>query len=226
MENTLAKSLWRECFSKRLHRYLPYTVEVVINSNTRTYLSLSPTRFSVHEAFLDAPEDVIKALAHYVMGKKNKMSKRLIRTYMQKKQSDLDYTDRVGDLKTKGSVYDLQKIYDELNLNYFEGQLNLKIGWFGIEKKKRKHMTFGLYNDAMKLIRIHKMMDSLTYPLYFVAFVVYHEMLHSVIPGYHDERGHFRIHGPEFKQREKEFHAYERARRWEKQNREKIFGWT
>ncbi|EPP36805.1 hypothetical protein CP8484711_0339A, partial [Chlamydia psittaci 84-8471/1] len=30
---------------------------------------------------------------------------------------------------TPGEVYDLEKIYQDLNLRLFEGSLNLKIGW-------------------------------------------------------------------------------------------------
>ena len=183
-------------------------------------MSVQGRRFSVHKMFVDAPDAVVKELARYFMGRRTKP---LLRHYIQSQKIE---TNQELVLDPKGEVYDLGEIMEELNLNYFEGNLELKIGWFGREKKKRRHITFGQYIDAAKAVKIHKLLDDPFYPRFFIAFVVYHEMLHAVIPGYHDERGYFRIHGPEFKEREREFHAYTRARRWEKANKERIFGWT
>ncbi|MEJ7703308.1 MAG: hypothetical protein WKF47_06460 [Geodermatophilaceae bacterium] len=56
-------------------------------------------------------------------------------------------------------------------------------------------------------------------PLWFLEYVMYHEMLHSVVP---DEIGpsgrRRRVHTDEFYRREKEFPQYRRARRWEDEN--------
>ncbi|AUS59598.1 uncharacterized protein CHAB577_0177 [Chlamydia abortus] len=35
---------------------------------------------------------------------------------------------------TPGKVYDLEKIYQDLNLRLFEGSLDLHIGWFGRQR--------------------------------------------------------------------------------------------
>ena len=207
-------------FEERLHSYLPYRLQLVFNENRSTVLSICKHRFSIHRLFLDAPEEVIKELARYARGKKTKPA---LRRYIQLARYE---TDHKIELEPQGEVYDLAEIRDELNGNYFDSKLDVQIGWFGKEKKRRRHITFGQYMNDLKAIKIHKLLDDPFYPRFFVAFVVYHEMLHAVIPGYHDERGHYRLHGPEFKAREKEFHAYRRARQWEKANREKIFGWA
>ena len=220
MANMSVKSLWSASFDKRLHRYLPFKLQLVINENRSTVLSIQGRRFSVHKLFLDAPDEIVKELANYAMGKRTKP---ILRRYIQSNRFEVK---REIDLDPKGEVYDLDEIMDELNANYFDSSLDLKIGWFGKEKKRRRQITFGLYMDDAKAIKIHKMLDDPFYPRFFVAYIVYHEMLHAKIPGYHDERGYFRIHGPEFKSKEKEFHAYARARRFEKLNREKIFGWA
>ncbi len=228
MGNISVKSLWNVFsraespdFETRLHRYLSFRVEVKVNENRKIVLSYRDRILSVHKLFLDAPEEVIRELARYVMGKKTKP---LLRQFIQSQTFE---TKRTVKLEPKGEVYDLSEIMAEIEQTYFGKSLDLQIGWFGKEeRKKRSRMTFGLYLDNVKAVKIHRLLDSLFYPRFFVAYIVYHEMLHSVIPGYLDARGHFRIHGPEFKNREREFHDYSRARNWEKVNREKIFGWA
>lgn len=67
------------------------------------------------------------------------------------------------------------------------------------------------------------MLDDAFYPPYFVAFVVYHEMLHNVVPGKTDAMGYYRVHTPEFKRLEKQFAEYDMAMKWEKKHKELIF---
>lgn len=215
-----AKSSWNASFEKRLQRYLSFPVQLVINENRSTVLSIRGRRLSVHKMFLEAPDEVVRELARYAMGKRTKP---ILRHFIQ---STTYEADEELLLDSKGRVYNLQEMMEEINDNYFEGRHNLTIGWFGRMQKKRRHITFGQYLKDSRAIKIHRLLDDPFFPRYFVAFVIYHEMLHAEIPGYHDERGYFRIHGPEFKRREKEFHAYARARRFEKANREKIFGWA
>ena len=54
-------------------------------------------------------------------------------------------------------------------------------------------------------------------PRYFVAYIVYHEMLHHVIPGSRG-LGRVNLHPPEFKEREREFRHFQRALDWEKRH--------
>jgi len=126
----------------------------------------------------------------------------------------------------EGSSYHLKEIYDQVNSRYFEGRLSLQITWYGQlkrRKRRRRHVVFGQYVDALKLVKIHRRLDDPSYPDFFVSFIVYHEMLHHVVPGYMDARGYYRCHGPEFKRREREFEHYQKALVWEKQNHAKIF---
>lgn len=178
------RSSWSASFEQRLHRYLPFKMQLIINQNRSTLLSVKGRRFSIHELFLQAPEEVIKELARYAMGKKPKP---LLRHFIQTSSVE---SSRPLKLNPYGEIYDLKKMMDELNSAYFEDSLDLTIGWFGREFKKRRHITFGQYLDDYKAIKIHKMLDDPFYPRFFVAFVVYHEMVHAKVPGYLDERGY------------------------------------
>jgi predicted metal-dependent hydrolase len=55
-------------------------------------------------------------------------------------------------------------------------------------------------------------------PLWFLRYVLYHEMLHSVVPDEIGPDGRRRIHTERFYRREREFPGYRRARRWEEEN--------
>ena len=62
------------------------------------------------------------------------------------------------------------------------------------------------------------MLDAPFVPTWFLEYVIYHEMLHAVVPEEQDEKGRRRIHTEEFNRREQRFHCYQRARRWEDEN--------
>ncbi|HSW64815.1 MAG TPA: hypothetical protein VLH56_16125 [Dissulfurispiraceae bacterium] len=65
------------------------------------------------------------------------------------------------------------------------------------------------------MIRISRYLDRKAVPHYYVAYVVYHEMLHAVL-GVRQKNGRSLIHTAEFRKREKLFHDYEQAMAWEK----------
>jgi hypothetical protein len=219
-------------FKERLSRHLDIGVDVVVNENRSIMLNVLEktrnwVRLSVHRMFLDAPEDVISAIARYIRGKKNGSQKDfLIRGYIQSNLGRFNYSHTVNKEKliSQGRYYDLKEIYESLNRFYFKNSLKLNITWFGQWKKRsRTRVIFGQYYDHLKLIKIHRLLDDPFFPSYFVTFVVYHEMLHDIIPGYIDEKGIYRPHGEQFKKREREFYDFERAHLWEKQNRPLFF---
>lgn len=183
------------------------------------------TLISMHEMFLKAPQNVMDDLACYFRGEKKAISPR-IRAFIEDGYKRLDYSHTVdtSKLETRGLVYDLKAIYDELNLEYFEGLLALFITWFGKHiQKNRSKINFGLYYDPLKLIKVNRIMDTSQFPEYVVKFIIYHEMLHHVCPSYHDDKGIHRIHSKEFKALEKKFRDYKAAQAWIKANTADLF---
>jgi len=210
----------------RLQKHLKIEWDIVLNDNRSTMLRVlsrkrKSARVSIHRIFLEAPDEVISAVAHHVRGTRRNQD-HLIRGYIQTSLPRLHYP--VGETVTKGQHYDLQMIYDHINAAYFQNTLNLKITWYGsAAKKPRTRITYGQYLDHQKLVKIHRLLDDPFFPPYFVEFIVYHEMLHAIVPGYLDEAGYFRTHGAEFKEREQAFAHYKRAIAWEKRHKEKLF---
>lgn len=223
-----------EDLKRRLGRHLGQDCELVINENRSTMLSVvrkrkALPRVSLHKMFVDAPENVISAIAHYVRGvRRDREAKDIvIRGFIQSNLLRYNYNHLLDKSKfvTTGHIYDLKEIYDELNEKYFKNGLMLEITWYGERGyKPRSKITFGQYFDHLRLIKIHRILDDPFYPDYFIRFVVYHEMLHHLIPGHLDGRGLFRVHGKDFKELEREFEDYEKAVAWEKKNKKHFFG--
>lgn len=222
-----------EEFQEKISKHLDLKLDLVVNENRCTMLSIlerkrNSARLSIHRMFLDAPEDVVSAIAHYVRGTRRERQGKdlLLRGYIQSNLGRFNYSHKINKTKlvASGKVYDLRKIFEMLNHDYFQNKLQLDITWFGKPyQRSRSRIIFGQYFDHMKLIKIHRMMDDPFFPDYFVHFVVYHEMLHDVVPGYVDERGLFRTHGAEFKQKERQFAGYEKAIAWERKNKKILF---
>jgi hypothetical protein len=204
-------------------------VRLEINDNRSTMLSVrwnpDETRVSLHRLFLDAPRNIMEELACYVQEEKGPIPQR-VRAYIDSQFKHFDYSHELdlSKLHIQGNVYNLKSIYQNLNEQYFDDELKLHITWFGkAQPKTRNRLTFGLYHDPLKLIKINRLLDSPSFPDYFVSFVIYHEMVHHVCPSYYDERGIHRIHTREFKAKEKQFEHFDLAQEWIKSHKEFLF---
>lgn len=228
-----AGPLWKKNSPKTLQSLLEKKsknkVQIKINDNRSTMLSVrfepKMTKVSLHQMFLDAPSNIMDDLACYI-GKEKKQISSEIRAFIETGSKKYDYSHAVNrkQLETKGKVFDLEEIYNEINQEYFKGKLDLLITWFGKEETKGKSkVTFGLFSETTKLIKVHRMLDNPLFPKYVIDFVVYHEMLHYVCPSYYDKKGVHRIHSKEFKAKEKEFRYYQMAEEWIKNHLEYLF---
>lgn len=216
-------------FQQELEGLLGMKLELKINDNRSTMLSIrwepQGPKVSLHRMFLQAPATIVKELALYIKNRCKKMAPNL-KEYIQTELPKLNYSHQLdeGKLDLEGSVYDLKDIYNRINQRYFDEKLDLSITWYGRPyHQSRSRLIFGLYNDALKLIKIRRLLDSSIFPDYFVEYVVYHEMLHYLCPPYVDKAGRTRIHSPEFKKMEKLFVDYHRAQQWLREHQRELF---
>ena len=123
-------------------------------------------------------------------------------------------------LQHEGKYFDLRSIFDRLNRKYFRGRLRgYKVVWGRRRKQRAKdYFTFGTIQEEDRVIRINPLLDQPFVPLWFLQYVLYHEMLHSVVPDEIVSGGRRRVHTDEFNRRERKFRSYRRARRWEEEN--------
>jgi hypothetical protein len=123
-------------------------------------------------------------------------------------------------LRQEGRHFDLRSMFDRLNQTYFRGRLrNYKVIWGRRRKHRpRDYFTFGTIQEEDRVIRINPLLDQPFVPRWFLQYILYHEMLHSVVPDEILSKGRRRIHTEEFNRRERQFRGYRRARRWEEEN--------
>jgi len=210
-------------FQQQLQSASGKQLKLKINDNHSTMLSVKwepdCTKVSVHKMFLDAPQNVMEALACYIHNGEGAMAP-IVKSFIEDGLQNLDYSNRIDSHKLNpyGKVYDLKEIYDTLNKEYFDEALKLKITWFDRNIKDKKKISFGLYCDLLKLIKIHRQLDNAKFPKYVVAYIVYHEMLHNTCPTYVDTKGVRQIHNRKFKTQEVQFKEFHRAQNWIKQH--------
>lgn len=108
----------------------------------------------------------------------------------------------------KGSFFDLEAIFDELNLRFFHGLLaRPALAW----SAERARNLLGHYDPAHNAIVVSRVFDHARVPKFAVDYIVYHEMLHLKHPV--KLRGSRRcVHPPEFMAEEKLFPQLDQAR--------------
>jgi hypothetical protein len=228
----------RQCLERRLKAAFPGRPVVLSITDNRHSIISHATRQGVvhariHFMFLDAPPRVVKALVRYLTSDDRKASQ-IVGQYIEANGARLARRrPRAIPIHAKGKTHDLLAISADLNERYFDAACHALITWGRRTPRKRgvprRTIKLGSYSSLERLIRIHPVLDKPWVPRYFVAYVVYHEMLHHMIPA---ARGGARaasmalasgatrrvLHPPEFLERERDFRKYERALEWERRH--------
>jgi hypothetical protein len=123
-------------------------------------------------------------------------------------------------LEPVGRTYNLLEIFKQLRKVLPLAPLeNVSIGWSDRGRSGSfRSITFGTFDKHRRSIRINPILDDPEVPQYFLEFVVYHEMLHAVIPTKINESGRCTIHSKEFRENERLYTHYYMAKEWEKKS--------
>ena len=121
---------------------------------------------------------------------------------------------------SEGRYFDLKGIFDKLNAKYFSKTLRgYRIVWGRRRKKRPKsYLVFASIQEEDRVIRVHPLLDAPFVPKWFMEYVLYHEMLHAVVPDEPGPNGRRCVHTERFRQRERRFPLFGRARKWEAEN--------
>jgi hypothetical protein len=213
----------RQSLERKLRGAFPGPVVLSITDNRHSIITHRVQRATlhvrVHHMFLDAPLAVVDALVRYVIHGDREASAAL-GDYIDANGFRLARRKHSAPLVTRGKRHDLLTVFNDLNERYFSGAVNAIITWGKRPTSKaaqRRTIKLGSYSGVDRLIRVHPALDRKWVPRYFVAYIVYHEMLHHMIPGSRG-LGRANLHPPEFKEREREFRHFERALAWERRH--------
>jgi len=213
----------RQSLERRLRSAFPGPVVLSITDNRHSIITHRVQRGTlharVHHMFLDAPSSVVDALVRYVTHG-DRESSATLGDYIDANGFRLARRKRNSPLIAKGKHHDLLTLLNDINDRYFDGGVHALITWGKrptTKNRRRKTIKLGSYSAFDRLIRVHPALDRPWVPRYFVAYIVYHEMLHHVVPGSRG-LGRVNLHPPEFKERERQFRHFERSLEWERRH--------
>jgi SprT-like family len=200
-------------------------VTVVWTDNRALMLSIKGSKpagyfVRLHRMFLQAPAAVWRALASY-MRSADPVARQTIRTFVQHHRHLIrhgpQWQQPSHTLQPHGRYFNLEAIYHALNHTYFANRIQARITWSRRPPQRPRHsMRFGSYHAADRLIRIHPLLDQAFVPHYVIENVIFHEMLHQLIPR-RRVNGRWCVHPPEFRQHERQFPYYQQAEQWQRQ---------
>ena len=220
---------WTRILERRLATRLRGRVHVEIHDNTHTMMTFqrrqSGWRLRLHHMFLAASDEILGALAAFVRTG-DPVSSALLDRYIERnkifirRQSPKQLQRRLK-LTPQGDHHDLEGILAALNRRYFSGaevEVAITYGPAPRARKPRKSIKMGSYSADARVIRIHPALDQREVPRYFVAWIVFHEMLHHVYKVRRGADGRRCVHPPEFLAHERRYRDFRRAQDWEQEN--------
>jgi len=200
----------------------PVAVTLTRNRVTMCSVATGPdgrVRLRLHEAFLAAPDPVLDALHSYIRtGRRHYWA--VVADFARTIPADREADDTGARIPPRVSrVHDLQAIAREVNRAYFNGRIKYRIEW-GRERPARRRrirqrsrsIRFGTWIPGLRVVRIHPLLDDARVPEAFVAYIVFHELLHAVVPP-RVINGRRYDHPPEFRRLERGFAGFDDMRR-------------
>jgi predicted metal-dependent hydrolase len=196
--------------------FYPYSTLVL---TIRRDEELVRVRFS--DLLRRAPQQVLEGAAALILGRlyRCKGPRALVDKYLEYARSDR-VRSRINRMRSRrvrrvptvaqGRHYDLAALFEQLNHQYFAGQLQQPhIGWSTHTWRRQ----FGSYDPGPNQIVLNRRMDRPGIPQFVVEYVLFHEMLHVKHP---TRRSGCSLlsHSPEFRAEEKRFAQFASARKF------------
>jgi hypothetical protein len=215
----------RQALERRIEAAFQGPVQLAVTDNRRRMVTRTRAkgtlRIRAHMMFLGAPERVLDALVRYVVSDERQASQ-TIGEFIDANAHLIRASRSVpGPLRSRGKVHDLMEIFAQISATYFGGAVgDVLIAWGRRTRargKQRCSIKLGSYSAVERLIRVHPVLDNEWVPRYFVSYIVYHELLHHLIPALRVS-GRAILHSRDFVRKERQFRHFERALAWERKN--------
>jgi len=214
------KDTMRDSLEKMTGR--PVSLTITDNATSLLLIRTKPDLVSVrmHWMFLKAGDDIIGEMSGFI--KKRKIRTPLIRKFIHENRACIKVRDCNSNppviIRTQGRFHDLREMFVALNNAYFGGRVSASISW-GKRNRRRivQKRILGSYNGHGNAIRINPVLDKRNVPGFFIRYIIYHEMLHSIVKE-EKKNGRRLLHSAAFREREQLFGEYEIAVAYEKKH--------
>jgi predicted metal-dependent hydrolase len=218
-------TIFQECYRELRGPALipPMKIEFFAFANVNNTIRLREGELLVRLSDLleGAPEPVLRAIAHILLAKMYRKPiarahatryRKYIHSHEIREKAHLlrQVRGRKRMASAKGKYYDLDAVFEELNVRFFGGmQARPQMSW----SQGRARNLLGHYDPAHNAIVVSRIFDHPRVPRYAVEYIVYHEMLHLRHPV--KLNGSRRcVHSAEFRDEEKLFPQLEAAQRF------------
>lgn len=193
---------------------------LTLTDNTSSMISIRLIKgvfiVRLQRIFLTADTVILDELARFIINKKTLTPN--INAFIREKYDiiKLKKTQRTINIRPIGRYHNLIEIYNQINEEYFEGMIPSRITW-GKKPTKRlvKTKILGSYNRITDIITINQTLDSKKVPLFYLSYIVYHEMLHAHL-GVRKKGKRYLSHTKKFREQEQCFIDYKLAIEWQK----------
>lgn len=230
----------RECtpfaaadWSAYLSTALSAPVEVVFGRARRGVLVARPIRggyrVRMHEGFAAAPPEVRAAAAQWLgSGRRAQGATAVLDDWIETVLvPSFPAASRATARVAPGVHHDLERLADELLPAAIPAQLlppeHRPVITFGrrLRTPARRSLQLGTYDPSRHLVRLHRVLDQPAVPVFFVRFILFHELLHAALPPRREGR---RVvhHGPLFRRLERAYADYARSRTWEQDHIDRL----
>lgn len=216
-----------DIFARIFREYRPRTplagVQLVFkryaNANSAIAWRESRLEVKLSDLWQGAPSAVVEALAHILISKmfRKQAPAHASNTYRrwlnrQDVRRDMQLVKQLRGRKfvsgPEGKAWNLETIFEELNLKYFDGLMaRPDLGW----SRRPSRTTLGHYDPSHHAIILSSLMDDPAVNRLAVEYVLYHEMLHLKHPVDH-RAARRRVHTHSFRAEEKLFERLEEAK--------------
>lgn len=209
---------WRESLPMR--SVLPPSI--VLTRNRRSMLTIQPLgtaswQIRMHHAFEEAPQEVLDALARWLVDKNPDDWTCVRRFALSIPTGEVSPSTRPAPrrrvYRTAGQHMDLKALLTEVKNGWFPEEAAVTVCWGRRGRKRgrrRRSMVYATWHEEQRLIRVHPDLDQPWIPLEFMRYVLYHELCHAVAKPLPASRGRRRIHHAAFKALERQYPDYPR----------------
>jgi hypothetical protein len=176
--------------------------------------------------FLEADNEVLNSLARFIKSR-NRKAPAVLRSFVNANSNKIKQSPRKSRqtvLRPKGRFFDLNALFDQVNGEYFENEIDCLITW-GANRRVRNQNSIKLasYSDRTRTIRVHPALDRSYVPKYVIMGIVYHEMLHHHL-GVEHRNGRKIAHTRRFRQFEQHYRHYNKLQAWKEKNLHRLLG--
>lgn len=181
------------------------------------FLPPNVAKVRLHEAFLDAPPDVLRALRDYLWTRRRASWGPVAAFARGIEDRSAPLGRPAAGPPVQSRVHDLAAIHADVNRRFFQGRVRCRVEW-GRRRPRRRRRTgrgrsirFGAWYPATRTVRVHPLLDDERVPRFFVEYIVFHELLHAVVPA--EKSGGRRYdHSATYRRLERSFPHYDEAR--------------